>query len=48
VSIDHRRENLVASWIPKAYKIIKEENVPVRMRDGVTLRADIYRPDAPG
>jgi uncharacterized protein len=38
----------VANWIPKAYKIVKEENVPARMRDGVTLRADVYRPDAPG
>ena len=38
----------MASWIPKAYKVIKEENVPARMRDGVTLYADVYRPDAPG
>ncbi|HKV55558.1 MAG TPA: CocE/NonD family hydrolase [Candidatus Binataceae bacterium] len=38
----------MANWIPKAYKIVKEENVPARMRDGVTLRADVYRPDAPG
>ncbi|MDQ3625070.1 MAG: CocE/NonD family hydrolase [Verrucomicrobiota bacterium] len=25
-----------------------ERNVPVAMRDGVTLRADVYRPDGPG
>jgi putative CocE/NonD family hydrolase len=25
-----------------------EKNVPARMRDGVVLRADVYRPDAPG
>ena len=28
------------------YAIAYERNVPVRMRDGVELRADIYRPDA--
>ena len=26
-------------------RIIVEKNVPARMRDGVTLRADVYRPD---
>jgi uncharacterized protein len=36
------------SLIPRAFKIVKDENVPVRMRDGVTLRADVFRPDAPG
>ncbi|MGH9559388.1 MAG: CocE/NonD family hydrolase [Bryobacteraceae bacterium] len=30
------------------YKIVKEANVRVPMRDKVTLAADIYRPDAPG
>ena len=29
-------------------KIILERNVPVKMRDGVTLYADIYRPDKEG
>ena len=29
-------------------KIIHERNVPVKMRDGVTLYADIYRPDKEG
>src|SRR4029077_17470278 len=35
-------------WIPRSYRIIKEENVPARMRDGTTLYADVYRPDAVG
>jgi putative CocE/NonD family hydrolase len=30
------------------YKVIVENNVPVPMRDGVKLAADIYRPDADG
>jgi uncharacterized protein len=30
------------------YAVIFESNVPVKMRDGVTLRADIYRPGADG
>src|ERR1700757_2936827 len=30
------------------YAVTYERNVPVRMRDGVTLRADIYRPQADG
>jgi len=38
----------MAKWIPRSYKIIKQENVPARMRDGMTLYADVYRPDAPG
>jgi putative CocE/NonD family hydrolase len=28
--------------------LIVEKNVPVPMRDGVVLRADVHRPDAPG
>ena len=31
-----------------AYSVTVEHNVPVKMRDGVTLRADIYRPKADG
>ena len=31
-----------------AYGVTMEANVRVPMRDGVTLAADIYRPDAPG
>ena len=30
------------------YRVIRESKVPVPMRDGVNLGADIYRPDAPG
>src|SRR5437868_2831865 len=30
------------------YKVKMEHNVRVRMRDGVTLSSDVYRPDAPG
>jgi len=28
--------------------LIIDKNVPMTTRDGVTLRADVYRPDAPG
>jgi uncharacterized protein len=31
-----------------AYSVVVEKNVPAAMRDGVVLRADVYRPDAPG
>src|SRR5208283_2304187 len=30
------------------YEVIVERNVPAKMRDGVVLRADIYRPNADG
>src|SRR5918995_4389631 len=30
------------------YAVVFEHNVPVKMRDGVTLKADIYRPGADG
>jgi uncharacterized protein len=30
------------------YEVVIEKNVPAKMRDGVTLRADVYRPTAPG
>src|SRR5262249_21100158 len=30
------------------YAVVFERNVAVKMRDGVTLRADIYRPQADG
>lgn len=32
----------------KVYGMIKEYDVPVRMRDGVTLYVDVYRPDGAG
>ena len=31
-----------------AHRVLVEKDVPMRTRDGVTLRADVYRPDAPG
>ena len=30
------------------YKVVTETNVPMKTRDGVTLFADVARPDAPG
>ena len=30
------------------YQVIHEKNVPMKTRDGLTLYADIVRPDAPG
>ena len=30
------------------YKVIVERHLPMRTRDGITLYADVYRPDAPG
>ena len=35
-------------WAAASYPVIYERNVAVKMRDGVTLRADIYRPSADG
>jgi len=33
---------------PSDFGIIVEKNVAVPMRDGVVLRANVYRPDTPG
>ncbi|HEY8465952.1 MAG TPA: CocE/NonD family hydrolase [Solirubrobacterales bacterium] len=33
---------------PATYGIVEEPNVSIRMRDGVVLRANVARPDAPG
>src|SRR5580700_4912708 len=30
------------------YRMTQDEDVAVRMRDGINLMADVYRPDAPG
>ena len=30
------------------YGVIRERNIPAKMRDGTTLYADVFRPDAPG
>lgn len=48
-----RREVLPTKAIPfpspvRYPEIVIERNVPIRMRDGVVLRADIYRPKAGG
>ena len=32
----------------KSYKVVTEKNVPMKTRDGVTLMADVVRPDRPG
>lgn len=41
-----------ADWAPydrpAQFGVAMERDVPIEMRDGVTLRADVYRPDAPG
>jgi uncharacterized protein len=43
---------LLAAWAiatqPAPLPVAVERNVDARMRDGVVLRADVYRPDAPG
>ena len=36
-----------AVWA-QPYRVLVEDGVAVKMRDGVTLAADVYRPDAPG
>ena len=33
---------------PKKHNVVIERNVPSKMRDGTTLYADIWRPDAAG
>ena len=35
-------------WAADPYEVITERNVQAKMRDGVILRADIYRPKAEG
>jgi uncharacterized protein len=37
-----------AAHAAEKYEITAERNVPAKMRDGVTLRADIYRPNVEG
>ncbi len=32
----------------KTYKVTTEKSLPMKTRDGVTLYADVIRPDAPG
>lgn len=38
----------IFAYAADQYAVTYEHNVPVKMRDGVTLRADIYRPNADG
>lgn len=38
----------LSSWAATPYEVTIEHNVQVKMRDGVILRADIYRPKAEG
>ena len=33
---------------PPQSRVLVEKDVPMTTRDGLTLRADVYRPDAPG
>ncbi len=39
---------LGSSWAAEQYDVAIEHNVQVKMRDGIVLRADIYRPKADG
>lgn len=39
---------MLPACIAQTYAVKVEDGVPVKMRDGVVLRADVYRPDAPG
>jgi putative CocE/NonD family hydrolase len=34
--------------VDAAYAVVVEKNVEAKVRDGTVLRADVYRPDAPG
>ncbi|HUE87502.1 MAG TPA: CocE/NonD family hydrolase [Vicinamibacterales bacterium] len=36
------------SMAGRGFSVVVEKNLEARMRDGVVLRADVYRPDAPG
>ena len=42
-SMAHAQDNLSQP----EYGVIFEEDVPIRVRDGTVLRADVYRPDGP-
>jgi uncharacterized protein len=42
------RAQAATAAAPARYEVIFEHNVAAKMRDGVTLRADIYRPRAEG
>ena len=38
----------ILSGSEATHRVVSEKDVPMRTRDGVTLYADVYRPDAPG
>ncbi|MFQ5879286.1 MAG: CocE/NonD family hydrolase [Dehalococcoidia bacterium] len=38
----------MAKSIPHSYQVVVEKGLPAMMRDGVTLYADVYRPEAAG
>jgi putative CocE/NonD family hydrolase len=42
-----RRQSMTTASEPK-YKVVVEKNLAMRTRDGVTLYADVYRPDGAG
>ena len=39
---------LAVPLFAQPYRVVIQTGVPVKMRDGVTLRADVFRPDDPG
>src|SRR5579871_659030 len=39
---------LAVPLFAQTYRVIVHTGVPAKMRDGVTLRADVFRPDDPG
>ena len=42
---DNRYMNGIEHMTPGKYKALKEEDVRMQVRDGITLAVDIYRPD---
>jgi hypothetical protein len=45
---NYRSDDLSKAVHGQAYDIVEEENMPIQIRDGTILRADIYRPDISG
>ena len=45
---NYRSDDLSKAVHGQAYDIVEEENMPIQIRDGTILRADIYRPDVSG
>src|SRR5229473_1549550 len=45
---DERGTPMAAKASEPIYEIVEEKHLAMRTRDGVTLYADVYRPDAPG